>query len=123
MLNTKRLLGLFVALSGTTAAMAEGVSPKAANLFEFGGGITNSMVTGWVVSALLIGLILWFVRNPKILPGKAQAVFESLLEALRDLFEPIVVPAPCHALHLHPRAELVGPPPRRRHDRDGAHSP
>jgi F-type H+-transporting ATPase subunit a len=48
------------------------------------------MATGWVVSALLIGLILFAVRKPQLLPSKAQSVFESLLEGLRDLFEPIV---------------------------------
>lgn len=92
MLNTKKLLGLFAALLGANSLFAEGVSPKASVLVDFGGGwgITNSMVTGWVISAVLIALILWFVRNPRILPGKAQSVFESLIEALRDLFEPIV---------------------------------
>ena len=30
------------------------------------------------------------MRKPQLLPTKAQAVFESLVEALRDLFEPIV---------------------------------
>ncbi|HYC71022.1 MAG TPA: F0F1 ATP synthase subunit A [Opitutaceae bacterium] len=92
MLNTKKFLGLFAALLGANSVLAEGVSPKASVLIDFGGGwaITNSMLTGWTISALLIGAILWAVRNPKLLPGKSQAVFESLLEALRDLFEPIV---------------------------------
>ena len=88
----KKLLGLAAALSVTTVACAEGVSPSAAKLVDFGGGwaITNSMATGWVVSAALIGLILYAVRKPQIFPTKSQAVFESMLEALRDLFEPIV---------------------------------
>lgn len=89
----KNLLASLLALGATTAAFAEGgVDPKASVLFDLGGGwrITNSMLTGWAVSLVLITLILLAVGNPKILPGKAQSVFESLLEALRDLFEPIV---------------------------------
>ncbi|WP_415909168.1 F0F1 ATP synthase subunit A [Oleiharenicola sp. Vm1] len=87
-----KFLALLLALGATTAAFAEGVDPKASVLFDLGGGwrITNSMMTGWVVSLVIIGLILYAVGNPKVLPGKAQSVFESVLEALRDLFEPIV---------------------------------
>ncbi|PTX98659.1 ATP synthase F0 subunit A [Opitutus sp. ER46] len=48
------------------------------------------MVTGWVVSALLITLVLWLVGKPSIMPTKGQAVVESLIEGLRGLFEPIV---------------------------------
>ena len=83
---------LILLLSGSVASAAEGVAPSAAKLVDFGGGwaITNSMVTGWVFSALLVTLILWLVGRPSILPSKGQAVVESLIEALRELFEPIV---------------------------------
>lgn len=92
MRTARNLLGSLVALSVATSAFAEGVSPKASVLFDLGGGwrVTNSMMTGWFVSLAIIALILWAVRNPQVLPGKAQSVFESMLEALRDLFEPIV---------------------------------
>lgn len=88
----KTLLAFCLTLGATTAVWAEGVDPKASVLFDLGGGwrITNSMMTGWVVSLVIIGLILYAVGNPRVLPGKAQSVFESILEALRDLFEPIV---------------------------------
>jgi F-type H+-transporting ATPase subunit a len=74
------------------ASEGEGVAPSAAKLVDLGGGwaISNSMVTGWAVSAVLICLVLLAVRKPQVLPTKSQAVFESVLEALRDLFEPIV---------------------------------
>jgi len=83
---------LVLLLSGSAAIASEGVAPSAAKLKDFGGGwaITNSMVTGWVFSALLVTLILWLVGKPSILPSKGQAVVESLIEGLRDLFEPIV---------------------------------
>ena len=92
-LATKSLSVLAFLTAGTAfAAEAEGVTPSAAKLIDLGGGwaISNSMVTGWVVSAVLICLVLIAVRKPQVLPTKRQAVFESVLEALRDLFEPIV---------------------------------
>jgi F-type H+-transporting ATPase subunit a len=78
-------------LCGSTLR-AEGVAPNAAKLVDFGNGwaITNSMATGWAISLLLVALIIWLVGKPKIIPSKGQAVFESLLEALRGIFEPIV---------------------------------
>lgn len=93
--TAKKLLGLIATLCLATASFAsegEGVAPAAAKLVDFGNGwaITNSMATGWVTSAVLICLILLAVRKPQILPTKSQAVFEFLLEGLRDLFEPII---------------------------------
>lgn len=95
MLPVNKVLGLAFAVTATSSALAGeegGVAPAAAKLVDFGHGwaITNSMATGWAVSTLLIGLVLFAVRKPKLLPTKSQAVFESVLEALRELFEPIV---------------------------------
>lgn len=95
MLPAKKFFSFLTALSLATLSFGSeggGVAPAAAKLVDFGNGwaITNSMATGWMVSALLIALILFAVRRPKLLPTKSQAVFESLLEGLRDLFEPIV---------------------------------
>lgn len=84
-----KLATLLVSLALALTARAEGVAPSAAKLDHFG-GITNSMFTGWIVSALLVTLVLALVGKPKVLPTKGQAVVESLIEALRDLFEPIV---------------------------------
>jgi F-type H+-transporting ATPase subunit a len=91
MLRLTKLLSFAAVLASATVAQAS-VDPAAAKLVDFGHGwaITNSMATGWVISAALIGLILFAVNKPKLIPTKSQAVFESLLEALRDLFEPIV---------------------------------
>ncbi len=77
---------------GSSALAADGVSPRAATLVDFGNGwsITNSMVTGWVGSAILVTLVLWLIGRSTVLPSKGQAVVESLIEALRALFEPIV---------------------------------
>lgn len=93
--TVKKLLCLAAALGIATVSFAsdgEGVAPAAAKLVDFGHGwaITNSMATGWAISLLLITLVLVLVRKPRILPTKGQAVFESLIETLRELFEPIV---------------------------------
>lgn len=94
MLRTIRFLTPSAALAFATAARAseEGVNPSASKLIDFGHGwaITNSMVTGWAISILLVLLIMKLVGKPAIFPTKGQAVFESLIEGLRDLFEPIV---------------------------------
>lgn len=82
----------FAAASSAFAAEGGGVSPTASKLIDFGNGwaITNSMATGWTVSALLVLFILWLVGRPSIMPSKGQAVVESLVEGLRGLLEPIV---------------------------------
>lgn len=86
---------LFLAACGLTGpVLAEGVAPSAAKLVDFGGGwsITNAMATGWVLSAVLVGFILWLIGKPAVIPSKGQAVVESLIEALRGVLEPIVGP-------------------------------
>ncbi len=92
MLRTTKFLALFATLATATIVRAEGVNPAAAKLVDFGGGwaITNSMATGWVISALLIAVLFWLIGKPQVLPTKGQAVFETILESLRDLFEPII---------------------------------
>jgi F-type H+-transporting ATPase subunit a len=95
MLRIKQLLSLLAMFGLATFAHAsegEGVAPAAAKLVDFGNGwaITNSMATGWAVSAFIIAVIIFTLRKPRVLPTKAQSVFESVLESLRELFEPIV---------------------------------
>ena len=68
------------------------VDSSPATLVKFGNGwsITNSMATGWLVSLVLVILLKWLIGKPAILPSKGQLVFESLLDGLRNLFEPMV---------------------------------
>lgn len=94
--NIRKTLALFVALFAAASSYAseggQGVAPAAATLVDFGNGwaITNSMATGWATSAFIIFLLIVLVGKPSIFPTKGQAVFESILEGLRELFEPIV---------------------------------
>ena len=73
------------------AAEGGGVSSSPYVLTEvFGLPLTNSIVTTWAISLLLIVCIRLLVGSPKLIPGKWQAVLESLVEGLRGLLEPIV---------------------------------
>jgi F-type H+-transporting ATPase subunit a len=77
--------------SALCAAEGGGVSPSPYVLTEvFGLPLTNSIVTTWVISLLLIVFIRLLVGSPKLIPGKWQAVLESLIEGLKGLLEPIV---------------------------------
>lgn len=86
---TPLYLFLLASVFGVTPLAAEGVAPKAVQVFP-GIPVTNSMLTGWIVSALLVFLILWLIGKPSIVPSKGQAVIETLLEGLRGIFEPII---------------------------------
>ena len=80
-----------LSITSTLSAAEGSVSPYAYKLTEvLGLPITNSMVTTWVISLLLIvGVRLWTGR-PELIPGKGQAVVESFIGGIRDLLEPIV---------------------------------
>ncbi len=92
MSRVTKLLSIFVAyVLGSSLLLAEGVAPSAAKLVEIGGfTITNAMVTGWIISLLLVTLVLWLIGKPSVVPSKGQAVIESLMEGLRGILEPIV---------------------------------
>ena len=66
-----------------------GVSPKAIILFE-GLPITNSMVTSWVVSLVIILLIRLAISKPRLVPTKGQMLVEGVAEAVRGISGPIV---------------------------------
>lgn len=90
MAGTKTLLPILL-LSLPLADASAAVSPKAEVLFDvFGLPVTNSMVTGWVVSILLIIGIRMMVGRPTMVPNKGQAIVESLLSFLRSTTGPIV---------------------------------
>jgi len=89
-----KLLPTFLILSGTVTSLqaaGDGVSPSPYKLTEiFGLPLTNSIVTTWAISIVFILFIRLAVGSPKLIPGKGQAVVESLISGLRDLLEPIV---------------------------------
>ena len=83
-----------IALSATSIAYASGgVEPAATKLFEIpvlGLPVTNSIVTGWVVSLLILLGLRLLVKKPQLIPSRGQAIVESALGALRGLYEPII---------------------------------
>jgi len=67
------------------------VETAATPLFKLGPlPVTNSMVTSWVVALILIILIRLAVRRPKLIPTRAQAIVENLVQGILDLTSPIV---------------------------------
>lgn len=72
-------------------ASSEGVKPSATDLFTLGGvPISNSILTTWIIAALIILGVRFAVGTPKLIPGKGQAVVEGMAQGLRDALEPIV---------------------------------
>jgi len=93
-LKTLVALPLFTVLA--TAAHAaegahEGATAAAAPLFNVGPlPVTNSMVTSWLVAAVLILVVRIAVKKPKLVPTRGQAMVENLVQGVLDLITPIV---------------------------------
>ena len=89
-----KLLPSFLFLSGTVTSLQASDGAVSASPYQLteilGLPLTNSILTTWVISILFIVFIRWAVGTPKLVPGKGQAVVESLIGGLRDLLEPIV---------------------------------
>ena len=51
--------------------------------------ITNTLVTSWVVMALLIVLGVWGGWKPKLMPSRKQNVFELIIETIASFFEEV----------------------------------
>jgi F-type H+-transporting ATPase subunit a len=91
----KTIIGLGTFLSGAGISFAsEGVSPRAYHLWEISGvglPITNSMITSWVVSLILVIAVRIAIGGvPKLVPSKGQAVIEIIAVGIENMIEPIV---------------------------------
>jgi len=84
------LLSLFAPVFAL--ANEEGVNPKATDLTSFTVTIpvSNTILTTWILTALIIIAIRVLVGTPKIVPRKGQALVENMASGLRDALEPIV---------------------------------
>jgi len=51
--------------------------------------ITNTLITSWVVMAILIILSFWGGRKPQLVPGKKQNFFELAIETMLNFFEDV----------------------------------
>jgi F-type H+-transporting ATPase subunit a len=91
LVNKLLLKALAFFSSASLLSAADGVSPSPYKLTEiFGLPVTNSILTTWAISLLLILVIRFSVGTPKLVPGKGQAVVENLVGGLRELLLPIV---------------------------------
>jgi len=72
-------------------ANSEGVSTTASDLFKLGPlSVSNSILTTWLVAAVIILVVQVVVGTPKLIPNKGQAIVEGLAQGLRDALEPVV---------------------------------
>jgi F-type H+-transporting ATPase subunit a len=92
-MRVTKIFSVLLALVGAQAALPlanAALSPKASQVGEvFGLPITNSMITSWVVSLLIIIVIRLMVKTPQLVPTRGQAVVENLVEGIFNLIEPI----------------------------------
>jgi len=93
MSRAKRLASIAIGFTTVLPAFAqeEGIAMPAHPLFKIGPlPVTNSMVTSWVVAAVLIIVIRIAVGRPKLRPSGGQVVVENLVEGIFDITSPIV---------------------------------
>lgn len=89
----KRLVTLIVSIFPTSFLLGagDGVKVTADQVFSIGEfPISNSMVTSWVVSLLLVVLVKLLVGKPQLVPAKGQLILESVIGGIRGIIEPIV---------------------------------
>lgn len=82
---------LAILLNPASIFANEGVSEKAQTVFSIRGfDITNSILTTWVLTLIIILAVRILVGTPKIIPTRGQALVENMASGLRDALEPIV---------------------------------
>ena len=89
---TKFVLVLsFLFASSLLGAGAGGVNLTAEEAFKIGSlPVTNSMITSWIISLLIILIIRYLVGNVSLIPSKGQLVVETIVGSIRGILEPIV---------------------------------
>ena len=82
---------LFIFSPNLFGAGAGGVSLTAEKAFMIGSlPVTNSMVTSWIISIIIILTIRLLVGKATLVPGKGQLFVESIVGGMRGIVEPIV---------------------------------
>jgi F-type H+-transporting ATPase subunit a len=88
------LLGIFVFCLplGLHANSEEAIPMAAQKVFAIGGQkITDTVLTGWIISLLIIVGIRFMLRDgPQLIPTRGQAILEGAISMLKSLTEPIV---------------------------------
>jgi len=94
MSRVKKLI-LILSMPGTVATVfageEHGLSKSAEALFNIGPlSVTNSILTSWIVSAVLILAVRFIVGRPQLVPSRGQAVVENFLDGVRNVTAPVV---------------------------------
>ncbi|MGJ3243370.1 MAG: F0F1 ATP synthase subunit A [Opitutales bacterium] len=80
-----------LALPAISRAAEEGVSPAPYKLTEILGlPLTNSILTSWIISLVIILVVRRMVGKPTLVPSRGQAMVEGIVNGVKDLIEPIV---------------------------------
>jgi F-type H+-transporting ATPase subunit a len=84
-------LGAIAAFLAVSQSAQAAGGAAAEHLFNIGPlPVTNSMVTSWVISLVLIIVIRMAVGRASLVPSKGQALVEGIVEGLLGMIEPIV---------------------------------
>ncbi len=87
----KIALSTMMMLASGAAAFAEGGHEKASSLKGvLGLPVTNSILTSFIITIAIIILVRTLVGRASLIPTKGQAIVESAVQGLKDLYEPIV---------------------------------
>ena len=87
----KAFLFILFSLSPTVYGAAGGVSLTAEVAFMLGDlPVTNSMITSWVISLLIIFVIRALSGKTSLVPNRGQLFVESIVGSIRVILEPIV---------------------------------
>jgi F-type H+-transporting ATPase subunit a len=68
----------------TVIDFAPDSAPAATDLITFHPSISSTLLTMWLVMVLVIGGAVLMTRGGKLIPGRAQNVFETIYEFLND---------------------------------------
>jgi len=89
-----KLLSSFIFLFGIASSLQAGdgsVSSHAYQIYDvFGIPITNSMLTTWAFTIVIILSVKLLVGRPSLIPSRGQAFFESIYEGIESIVSPIV---------------------------------
>jgi F-type H+-transporting ATPase subunit a len=77
----------------TVIDFAPDSAPGAADLVTFHPSISSTILTMWIVMAIVLAGAVLMVRGAKLLPGRAQNIFEFVYESLSDFGLGIAGPA------------------------------
>jgi len=52
--------------------------------------LTNSLITSWIVSLVLILVVRLVIGRPKLIPSRGQAILENMVGLIREVTDPVV---------------------------------